>query len=97
MQLVDPNVLLYAVNEDAVQHRPSREWLDAALNHQEGVGFAWIAMLAFLRLSTHPAVFSRPLTEAQATENVRAWLAQPPSLVLEPTSRHADILAGLLT
>ena len=53
-------------------------------------------LLAFLRLTTHPAVFPRPLTVREATEIVRAWLAQPAAIVVDPTTRHADLLAGLL-
>lgn len=96
MQLVDANVLLYAVNEAAEHHAKARTWLDGALAAREPVGFAWSVLLAFLRLSTHPAVFPRPLTASEATGVVRAWLAQPPVVVVEPTARHLDVLAGLL-
>ena len=96
MRLVDANVLIYAVNEAAVQHRQSRAWLDDALAGPEPVAFAWTALLAFLRLATHPSVFARPLTPEQATAIVRGWLAQPGAVVIDPTSRHADVLAGLL-
>jgi len=51
--------------------------LDGALAGREPVGFAWTVLLAFLRLTTHPAVFPRPLAVGEATEIVRAWLAQP--------------------
>lgn len=96
MRLLDANVLLYAVNEAAPLHERGRAWLDDALRGSEPVAFAWTALLAFLRLATHPSVFARPLTPAQASDVVRAWLAQPTAIVLEPTHRHADILAGLL-
>ena len=96
MRIVDANVLLYAVNETSPHHARARSWLDGALAGREPVGFAWTVLLAFLRLATHPAVFPRPLTVNEATEVVRAWLAQPPAVVVEPTPRHADLLAGLL-
>lgn len=96
MRLLDANVLLYAVNEAAPLHDRARGWLDDALRGPEPVAFAWTALLAFLRLATHPTVFARPLTPDQATDVVRAWLAQPAAVVLEPTERHAHILAGLL-
>jgi toxin-antitoxin system PIN domain toxin len=97
MQLVDANVLLYAVNRASPNHERSRTWLDSALTGHEAVGFAWVVLLAFLRLSTHPAVFARPLDARQATDLVRAWLGQPAAIVAEPTARHAEVLAGLLT
>ncbi len=96
MRIVDANVLLYAVNEAAPHHARARSWLDEALAGREPIGFAWTVLLAFLRLATHPAVFPRPLTVSEATEVVRAWLAQPPAIVVEPTPRHVDLLAGLL-
>ena len=96
MQIVDANVLLYAVNEAAPHHARARAWLDGALAGREPVGFDWTVLLAFLRLATHPAVFARPLPAAEATDVVRAWLAQPPVVIVEPTRRHADLLAGLL-
>lgn len=96
MRIVDANVLLYAVNASAPRHDRARRWLDGALAGREPVGFAWTVLLAFVRLATHPAVFERPLTPAEATGVVRAWLAQPAVVVVEPTPRHADLLAGLL-
>lgn len=96
MRLVDANVLLYAVNESSAQHRRARQWLDAALDGQEAVGFAWVVLLAFLRLATHRAVFPRPLGEGEAIDLVRDWLDQPAALVVEPTPRHVNVLAGLL-
>lgn len=38
----------------------------------------------------------RPLHVAQATGHVRSWIAQPYTQLLEPTSRHAEVLFGLL-
>jgi toxin-antitoxin system PIN domain toxin len=96
MRIVDANVLLYAVNEAAPHHDRARSWLDGALGGREPVGFAWTVLLAFVRVATHPAVFPRPLSATEATDVVRGWLAQPSAVVVEPTPRHADLLAGLL-
>lgn len=96
MRLVDGNVLLYAVNSASDRHARARSWLDEALGGDETVGFAWAVVLAFLRLATHPAVFANPLEPDQAIGVVRAWLAQPPAVIVEPTARHIDVLAGLL-
>jgi toxin-antitoxin system PIN domain toxin len=94
--LVDANVLLHAVNERAREHGVASTWLRNALGGSEAVGFAWTVLLAFLRLSTHPAVFPRPLTSAQAAEVVERWLDSRSAITVEPTARHLALLRGLL-
>ena len=96
MRLVDVNVLIYAVNESDPRHGAARAWLDEALNGSEPVGFAWVVILAFLRLVTKVGLFPEPLPVRDAVAVIRAWLEQPPSIVIEPTSRHLDVLSGLL-
>lgn len=96
MRLVDANVLIHAVNEASAQHAAARTWLDRALGGEETVGFSWSVVLAFLRLTTHPAVFAQPLDPTRATDTVRSWMDQPPARLIDPTSRHLDVLAGLL-
>lgn len=96
MQLVDANVLLHAVNERAREHRVARNWLEQALHGGEPVAFAWAVILAFLRLSTHPALFPRPLRAGQAADVVERWLSAPAALTIEPTRQHLPLLRGLL-
>ncbi len=96
MKVVDVNVLLYAVNEDAPNHNPAGAWLDTALNGTEAVGFAWVVLLAFLRLATRADLFARPLRVEDSVEVVEAWLSQPPAVILHPTPRHLGVLHGLL-
>lgn len=96
MKIVDANVLLYAVNEDAPTHEVSRRWLDDALRGPESVGFTWVVLLAFIRLTTRKGLFPQALAVSDALRVVRHWLAQPSSVVVQPTPRHVDVLAGLL-
>ncbi|MGH9008609.1 MAG: type II toxin-antitoxin system VapC family toxin [Acidimicrobiia bacterium] len=96
MNLVDANVLLYAVNESDPKHEVSRRWLDGALNGRDPVAFAWLAVLAFVRLSTRAGLFPAPLSAADAMQRVEDWLGQAPAVVLDPTTRHLAVLSGLL-
>ncbi len=96
MKLVDANVLVGAVNEASIHHRAARRWLDAALSEAEAVGFTWATLLAFVRVSTHPSVFDRPLNVADAIAIARSWITQPTAVVVSPTSRHLELLGGLL-
>lgn len=96
MRIVDANVLLYAVNASSHESERSRSWLDGALGGRDVVGMPWVVLLAFLRLSTRPGLFPRPLDVREALDVVDAWLAQPGCVVPEPTSRHLSVLSGLL-
>lgn len=96
MRLVDANILLYAVNEDAPLHGRANAWLESALGSGETVGFAWMALLAFLRLSTRREVFRRPLEARQALDLIDDWIAQPRAALVHPTDRHAVVLRDLL-
>lgn len=96
MKLVDVNVLLYAVHEEAVLHRPARSWLDFTLSSSETVLMPWISLLAFIRLSTHPSAYSEPLSVAQAAENVEDWLGVPNVRIPEPDGAHLPRVRSLL-
>lgn len=96
MKLVDTNLLIYAVDDTATHHAVAKAWLEEALSGIETVGFAWNALLGFVRLVTNPRVFTSPLTAEGALDRVEAWLAQPCATVLAPTRRHAAVLRDLL-
>lgn len=96
MKLVDANVLLYAVNRDTERHEVSRSWLDGALSGAETVGFAWLVLLAFVRLATKAGLFPRPLSVGEAMDRVEAWLSPPGAVVVNPTVEHPRILRSLL-
>ncbi|MGH2711785.1 MAG: type II toxin-antitoxin system VapC family toxin [Actinomycetota bacterium] len=96
MKLTDVNLLLYAVDASAPRHGASRRWLEEQLSGTETLAFAWVVLIAFLRLSTNPSVFDDPLELAEAFDMVDEWLAQPPSTVVHPTDRHGAVLRDLL-
>ena len=68
MILVDANLLLYVINRDLPQHELARAWWNSTLSGQKPVGLAWVVILAFLRISTNPRVFERPLDIEAASQ-----------------------------
>ena len=97
MRLVDLNVLLYVVNEDAQQHEVALEWWNSALRSDQPIGLAWIVLLGFLRLSTNPAVFPSPLSAETAIDKVDSWLGLEQTCLVQETRDHWHILRDLLT
>lgn len=96
MKLPDANLLIYAFDEGAPDHTIAHAWIEELLSGTETVGFAWIVLLAFLRITTRPRVVARPLEPSKAFDIIEGWLAQPPAVLLHPTERHFDVLRGLL-
>ena len=96
MRTPDVNVLLYAVNRDCSQHASAKAWMAESFARPQGVGFAWIAVLGFLRIATRTGIFAKPLHVEEALAVVDVWLSQPGASILNPGERHAGILARLL-
>lgn len=96
MILVDANLLIYAYDAGSPKHDAARSWLERMFSNGAPIGLPWIVILAFLRITTNPRAFERPLSMTEATAHVSAWLDQPGVRVLEPSPRHWKILVELL-
>ncbi len=96
MILPDVNLLLHSYNSESPVHQESKSWWESLMNETRPVGLAWVAILGFIRISTHRKILASPLPVAEACGHARAWLAQPQVTILHPGERHAGILFGLL-
>jgi len=96
VKLVDANLLLYATDTRSPRHAAARSWLERQLSGDETIALAWVVLLAFLRLSTHPHVFARPLAAERAFDVVNRWLEQPCVVIVHPGDRHAAVMRQLL-
>ena len=96
MKIVDANLLLYATDTLAPRHLKARGWLERQLSGDETIAFAWVVLLAFVRLATNPRVFERALSMDRAVDIVDSWLAQPCSVIVHPGDRHLAMVRGLL-
>lgn len=94
--LLDANVLLYSIDRSSRFHAPCAAWLSDAFSGPRRIGLPWQTIGAFLRISTHPRVFARPLQPDQAWAVVEHWLAAPTCWVPEATGNTARILGDLV-
>ena len=95
MKIPDVNILLYAVDTNSPQHARIRPWWESLLSSDEPIGFAWVALLGFLRISTRN-VFPSPLDVGVACQIIEQWLAQANSIVIHPTEQHFAVLRRLI-
>lgn len=94
--LLDANILIYAVHRQSRSHGRARDWLTDQLNGSRRVGLPWQSLGAFLRITTHPRAFERPLDPGDAWARVSDWLACDVAWIPEPGPRHGDLLGGLV-
>ncbi len=97
MKLPDVNLLIYAVDGSSRHHARIRPWLEQTLSGTEEVGFAWMVLLGFLRISTNPAAFGNTLSTERAFEFIDSWLGSPVATVVHPSEGHTNRLRDLLT
>jgi toxin-antitoxin system PIN domain toxin len=96
VRLPDANLLLYAYDASSVHHERAKSWLEEQLSGVETFAFAWIVLLAFVRLVTNPRVFESPLRIDEALDALDAWIAAPCATVVYPGPRHLVVLRQLL-
>jgi len=92
----DANLLLYAYDSRSELQPAASRWLGRALSGTEIVGFSWLSVGAFLRISTNPRLGRDLLPMAQATRIVDAWLAVQSVRLIVPGEGHWGLLKELL-
>ncbi len=96
MIIPDANLLIYAYNSADKNHPKAAAWWEEQLNSNQPVGLSWVAISAFIRIMTHPKVFTTPMRVEEAIANVRSWLAQPNVILLQPGKQFSEHFLGLL-
>ena len=74
---VDANVLLYASDAGSPHSRRAAEFLADRAAGREVFCLAWATVMTYLRIATHHAIFSDPLSPEEAGRNIDALLRLP--------------------
>ena len=88
---VDVNILLYASDDSSPLHAKATHFLQACASEREVFCLAWLTVMSYLRMATHPAIFSRPLSPAQALANVQALLSLPHCRAIGEEADHLRV------
>lgn len=95
MILPDVNVLVYAFHEGAPDHQRYRRWLQAAIASDEPLAVSDLVLSGFVRIATHPRVFSPPAPVGEALAFATALRSQPNAVPVGPGPRHWEIFERL--
>lgn len=74
---VDTNVLLYASDRSSPLAVRAAAFLTECATGDDLFYLAWPTLMGYLRIATHHAIFTAPLSPVEAMENVNALLALP--------------------
>jgi toxin-antitoxin system PIN domain toxin len=92
----DVNLLVYAHVAGLAEHVPARRWWEGLMRGPEEVWLGGPALFGFVRLTTSPRVFDRPLPVGDAVARVEEWLSRRHVRFALPGPRHLEIAFGLL-
>lgn len=95
MRCVDVNVLVYAHRREAPDHDRYRAWLDAVRAGDEPLGLSGLVLSGFVRVVTHPRIFSEPTPLEAALGFADVLRRSPAALSVSPGPRHWDLFARL--
>ena len=95
--VIDTNILLYGVIADADEHKVSAVFLEAAGRSSESWYLTEGICYEFLRVSTHPKVFKRPLRWTDAVGVLKSFWAADRFRVLLADSAHWRTLEDVLS
>jgi toxin-antitoxin system PIN domain toxin len=74
---LDVNVLLYASDQSSDRHLRARRFVESCAAGPEILCLTWPTLMSYLRIATHPRIFSAPLSPDEALGNVSALIGLP--------------------
>jgi len=89
---IDTNVLVYARREETAHHRRARSLLRKLAEGDEPWALPWPAVYEFLRVITHPRIFSPPTGLSDALEDLESLFRSPSLNLLGEGPAHPEHL-----
>ena len=74
---IDVNILLYASDSGCPQHERAASFMQSCAAETRVFCLAWLTLMSYLRMATHPRIFAQPLSHADAVRNIDALMALP--------------------
>jgi hypothetical protein len=95
MILLDVNVLVYAMREDAERHAEYAVYLRRVLGGAESVGVSDMVLSGAVRILTHRRIFRPPTPMGLAMDFAEFVRESPNVLSVSPGARHWEIFTDL--
>ena len=96
MIVLDANILLYAYDTEAAQHRSARAYVQRVFSAPDLIGIPIHSVAAFLRIMTHTGLRIGRFSLEEAIEIVDEWFVLPQVRMLVPGDRHWSMLRNTI-
>jgi toxin-antitoxin system PIN domain toxin len=93
---VDTNLLVYAHREDSEWHGRALAVLLDLANGNQRWAIPWPCVHEFFAIVTHPRIYRKPSTPAQAIATINAWSASPALEFLHESPTYWGTLTRLI-
>jgi toxin-antitoxin system PIN domain toxin len=75
--LLDADIVLHAYHPQSEHHKACRLWIEENFSAPSPIGLPWLTIWAFLRITTNPRAFEKPLTMKEAEAITSSWFDVP--------------------
>lgn len=96
MIAVDTNILVHAARTEMPLHQPALAKLYELAEGPRAWGLPVFCVVEFIRVVSHPRLFSPPTPAPEASEMMGALLESPSSRLLQPSDQFLFVLDELL-
>ncbi len=66
---LDVNILLYASDESSPFQSRAQTFMNTCAGRDEPLYLCYLTLMSYVRISTHPRIFTNPLTPSEALQN----------------------------
>ena len=94
---LDVNILLYASDETSQWYQAAQDFLQKKLTDPDLMCLTWPTLFSYMRISTHPRIFARPLSPEEALRNVETLLSLPRVRVLTEGDEFLPVYRNVLS
>lgn len=87
---IDANLLLYASDSGSGFHGKAHQFIESRAKDPDLLCLTWPAVMAYLRIATHPRIFSNPLSPERAWRNVSTLIQLPRTRMISEQEGFRD-------
>jgi hypothetical protein len=93
---IDTNLLVYAHRRDSRWHVPAVQLIESLANGRDAWAIPWPCIHEFYAIATHPRLYARPSTPAQALDQWHAWRDSPSLMLLAEDEAYWPALESII-